>query len=186
MEFITKATLNQIKFDQNLSFDSNYILRYIDFQELNSTNIIGPHKTIIINDTAALSVSSIKAYNIFKINQYNFMKMILSLAGNAGKLINPNPLGILTGLFSLIRIFLDNIKIDLNDSDAKVLLCIYRLGQSCAISTIFAEYNIIFNETIRDASLKASLKNLECLRIIKSINGEVEIIESVIINRDSI
>lgn len=183
MNTLLLNTIERIKFENNLNFDSLIITNTIQLEELCAKDKNGPQKVLIINQDPIISATSIKAFNILRINQLDLKKSILALLGTSGTLITKEPISIILGVFSLIALFIDTFKIKLYDIDAKILLAIYSLGRICAISTIKNEYSILYSQEISTTKLNQSIKRLENLHILKSRKTEVEIIESILIDR---
>ncbi len=128
------------------------------------------------------NVSSFKLYNILQFNQSEFRISVLSTIGAVGGLLGGATVATVFGVIGLIGSFIGASKKEYNQQDANVLLAIYRLGLSCHISTIPAQYKTSFGEEITTEQLLASLDVLVKFKTIEIRKEEVFIIEDVNIN----
>ncbi|AEE54380.1 hypothetical protein [Haliscomenobacter hydrossis] len=133
----------------------------------------------------SLKASSFKVYNLLHFSQNNFRLSLLKiLPAAAGVVMGSAILTTILALLGFLQAFLESSKKEFHEQDAKVLLTIYKLGSMCHLSTIPAEYQLLFNASISEDALRASINLLAQYRTVRLYNnGEVEIKESVQLSR---
>jgi len=137
---------------------------------------------ILVGTDGNANVASFKLYNILQFNQSEFRISLLSTIGAVGGIIGSAPVATVFGVLGLIGTFIGASKKEFDQQEANVLLVVFRLGLSCHISTISAEYKTSFGEEITAEQLQASLDVLVKFKTIEIREDEVFIIEEVNIN----
>lgn len=128
------------------------------------------------------NVTSFKLYNILQFNQSEFRISVLSTIGALGGVLGGTTVATVLGVLGLIGTFIGASKKEYDQQEANTLLSIYRLGLSCHINTIPAQYKASFGEVITAEQLQRSLDVLVKFKTIEIRKEEVVIIEDVNIN----
>lgn len=137
-----------------------------------------------IFSNGTVSAKSIKLYNIIRFPQWQFQSSLLKLSAGAAAISTLQPVATVLGLLALLHEFIDQASKTYTELDARVLLCIYRLGRLCHLSTIPAAYEQYFGEPLTQEELDQALRLLSDYRSIRLRDGqEVELIETIHITR---
>ena len=137
---------------------------------------------ISVGTDGLANVASFKLYNILQFNQSEFRISVLSTIGAVGGILGGATVATVFGVIGLIGTFIGATKKEYDEQEANVLLAIYRLGLSCHISTIPAQFKASFGEEVTAEQLQASLDVLVKFKTIEIREEEVFIIEDVNIN----
>lgn len=166
--------------DENVVLDYASILHHVILQSAAADFDMERRSiTIGIDSAGKVTADSFKAYNLLRFSQIQFQLSVLQLAGAAGGLLSGKPLGTVLGLLGLLGAFLQHSRKQYQEPDAQVLLCIYRLGSHCAVSSIPPEYERNFGQVLSAHQLEDSLRTLAQFRTIKRTPTEVEIVEHI-------
>lgn len=134
----------------------------------------------------SVTATSYKAFNLLKLSQTRFHLSVLKLLpAGAVVLVPGNPVfTTILALLGFLYAFVEAGKKEFKEQDAQVLLCIYKLGSYCHLSTMPAMHRSLFGQDISEEALRASIELLATYRTVRlHSNGEVEIKESINLSR---
>lgn len=172
------AEAQQLPFNGDMLEDSIYLAQKPD--------PFGPRRSVEIetHSDGSITATSYKAYNLLRLSQIKFQLSVLNLLPAAAALVPGNPaLTNVLALGSFIAAFVGTAKVEFREQDARVLLCIYKLGSYCHLSTIPDIHRRLFREDISAEAILASIRVLESYRTVRCRNEEVEIKEHVELTR---
>lgn len=131
-----------------------------------------------------VNAESIKAYNVLRFSQRQFINALLTLAPAAAGMFATNVVGTVLGVLAFIAAFREVAKKEYSEQDSKVLLAIYHLGSFCHISAIPDKYKELFGQAISEDAVRRTVHLLAAYRTVRLYgNDEVEIKETVVIER---
>jgi len=179
------SEIKKLKSTYSIEPDFNSIINNVQLLK-NESDIGLIRKSVDLEQESdgSVSATSIKAYNILKASQTEFQLSIFRILGTAvTATLLSNVVATVFAFITLIGLFLEKSKLKLNQQDAKILFVIYNLGSSCHISTIQSKYSTLFNEKLENEKIEKSISKLVDIKTIELDADEVNIIETIYLQR---
>ena len=194
-EKILVSYINQ-KFSENgLEIDTDFEKKFASCIELEEgyRKIEDETRSVTIKEDTdgKISASSIKLYNIMKVEQFEIQKSLIKTDAvffDAGLLNTDQIIKMCFTLLDIAYEFYSKLKYTFNDTDAKILAAIYQFTikeKEFTETGLNTFYSVNSNETLKDGQISRSLHFFTSLKVIKDLGeGKYALRERLIYERN--